>query len=485
MKSIQVSSILLSLLPFTEGISLHRRQNGLEPRVMSVEIQRQGITNPIANDRKRFRRRDGTVDMSIDNEVRDSPHWHKSSLINSIQQSLYFLNVSLGTPPQNFRLHLDTGSSDLWVNAQGSKLCSTHANICAESGLYSPNKSSTYDYLNSDFNISYADGSGASGDYATETFRMGSVKIEDLQFGIGYVTSDNEGVVGIGYKVNEAQVGQLNRDPYDNLPAKLAANGIIASNAYSLYLSDLESATGTLLFGGVDQEQYVGKLVTLPINKINDEFSEFYITLNSVSADSETISDSLNLGVVLDSGSTLSYLPARLTQDIYDVVGAQYDEGQSVAYVPCDLANDSGNLTFSFQNSAEINVALSELVLDFTVITGQQMSFNNGQQACTFGIAPTTSDISILGDTFLRSAYVVFDLNNNEISLAQSNFDVSGSHILEIGSGKHPVPSGTGGGKSGSGNKENGAGSLSPLGSDGVLSMLAGAIALGFAWMLI
>jgi hypothetical protein len=337
--------------------------------------------------------------------------------------------------------------------------------------------------LNSDFNISYADGSGASGDYATETFRMGSVKLEDLQFGIGYVTSDNEGVLGIGYKSNEAQVDQLNRDAYDNLPAKLASKGLIASNAYSLYLNDLESATGTILFGGVDQEQYIGDLVTLPINKMNGEFAEFSITLQSVSADSETIVKDLDLGVILDSGSTLSYLPATLTSDIYDIVGAQYEEGESVAYVPCDLGNDSGNLTFKFKDPAEISVPLSELVLDFTDVTGRQLSFDNGQAACTFGIAPTTGDISILGDTFLRSAYVVFDLENNEISLAQSNFDATKSHILEIGTGKHPVPTATGSGSSD--NKENAAASLSPLGGDAAISMVAGAFALGFAWMLI
>ncbi|KAJ4264821.1 hypothetical protein NW762_005064 [Fusarium torreyae] len=477
MKSNQVSSILLlSLLSCTEAISLQKRQDGLEPRVMAVSMQRRQIANPVAHDRKRLNRRDGSVNIGIDNE-----------------QSLYFLNATLGTPPQEFRLHLDTGSSDLWVNAAGSELCSTHANICSDSGLYNANKSSTYQYLNGDFNISYADGSGASGDYATETFRMGDVKLEDLQFGIGYDTSDNEGVLGIGYASNEAQVGELNAKPYDNLPAKLASKGLIASNAFSLYLDDLDSSTGTILFGGVDQQQYTGELVTLPINQVNGEYAEFYITLNSVSAGSETVGEDLALGVVLDSGSTLTYLPSQLAEAIYELVGADYQDGESTAYVPCNLADDSGNLTFRFSDPAEITVPLSEMVLDFTDVTGRQMSFDDGQQACTFGIAPSQGDISILGDTFLRSAYVVFDLENNEISMAQSNFDASGSHILEIGSGKNAVPSATGAsdpaspssGDPENNNKDNAAGSLSPFGSDGLVSMYAGALALVFAWLLI
>ncbi|EKJ76280.1 hypothetical protein FPSE_03535 [Fusarium pseudograminearum CS3096] len=462
------STLFLSLLASTEAISLHKREHGLEPRVMSVPIQRRQIDNPLAHDRKRLNRRAGTVNVGIDNE-----------------QSLYFLNASIGTPPQNFRLHLDTGSSDLWVNSVNSELCDTHANICAESGLYNANKSSTYEYVNSEFNISYADGSGASGDYVTDAFRMGEVSIKDLQFGIGYITSDNEGVIGIGYTSNEAVVDQPDPEFYKNMPARLASDGVIASNAYSLYLDDLESATGKILFGGVDEQHFIGDLVTVPIMKINDEYSEFYVKLQSINSGSEIVGEDLDLGVVLDSGSTLTYLPASVTDSIYQLVGADYEEGQTTAYVPCDLANQGGNLTFKFTSPAEITVPLSELILDFTDITGRQMSFTNGQAACSFGIAPSTSQVSILGDTFLRSAYVVFDLDNNEISLAQSNSEATGSHILEISKGKNAVPSATGSEGPQSSGSENAAGSLSPLESTGAVSILAGAMALTFAWFLI
>ncbi|KAF5023742.1 hypothetical protein F66182_4175 [Fusarium sp. NRRL 66182] len=431
-------------------------------------MQRRRIDNPVAHDQRRHSKR-GTVDMGIDNE-----------------QSLYFLNASLGTPPQQFRLHLDTGSSDLWVNSADSELCSTRGSVCDESGLYNANKSSTYRYVASNFNISYADGSGASGDYATETFRMGEVEVEQLQFGIGYDSSDSEGVLGIGYPSNEAQAAELGEKPYKNLPAKLAADGLIASNAYSLYLDDLESATGSILFGGVDQAQYTGHLVTLPINKIDGVYAEFYITLQGLRSGSETIAQDMSLDVVLDSGSTLTYLPARAAEDIYDLVGAQYEEGDQTAHVPCDLADDPGGLTFYFDGSAQITVPLSELVLDVTDSRERQLSFDNGEAACTFGIAPAQSDVSILGDTFLRSAYVVFDLENNEISLAQSNFDATESHVLEIGSGKNPLPSATGvdgpGSSSGSTDKkENMAGSLQ---GDGFAAAFAWAFALGFAWLL-
>jgi hypothetical protein len=72
MKLIQLqlsSTLFLSLFASTDAISLHKRQDGLEPRVMSVPIQRRKVDDPFAHDRRRLNRRDGTVDVGIDNEV--------------------------------------------------------------------------------------------------------------------------------------------------------------------------------------------------------------------------------------------------------------------------------------------------------------------------------------------------------------------------------------------------------------------------------
>ena len=48
-----------------------------------------------------------------------------------------------------------------------------------------------------------------------------------------------------------------------------------------------------------------------------------------------------------------------------------------------------------------------------------------------------------MGDTFLRGAYVVYDLENNEISLANTDYDGGDDDILEIGTGTAPVPGAT------------------------------------------
>lgn len=348
----------------------------------------------------------------------------------------------MGTPAQSLRLHIDTGSSDLWVNTPSSKGCESRGNPCAAAGTYTANSSSTYTYLSSDFNITYDDGSGASGDYATDTLTIGGATLASQQFGIGYTTTSSEGVLGVGYQLNEVQVVRLGKGVYDNVPAKMVTDNLISSNAYSLWLNDLDANTGNILFGGVDTDQFEGHLATLPIQQVDGEYSVFLIALTAVSLGSTTIASNQNVAVLLDSGTSLTYLPNDITEEIYQAVGATYDNQEGSAYVPCSLASNTTTLDYTF-TSPTISITMAELVLDIAGANGQPLYLPNGEQACVFGISPAGTSISVLGDTFLRSAYVVYDLSNNEISLAQTKFNVTTTNILEIGTGANAVPSAT------------------------------------------
>ena len=45
------------------------------------------------------------------------------SLDNNVQNGGYFVNVSMGTPPQQLTLQLDTGSSDTWAPSISAPIC--------------------------------------------------------------------------------------------------------------------------------------------------------------------------------------------------------------------------------------------------------------------------------------------------------------------------------------------------------------------------
>lgn len=225
--------------------------------------------------------------------------------------------------------------------------------------------------------------------------------------------------------------------------------GLINSNAYSLWLNDLDANTGSILFGGVNTDKYHGQLQTLPIIKEGSVFAEFVIALTAVSTSSNGHKMSVDIGgrsapVLLDSGSSLTYLPDKLAQSLFQEVGAQYYNQQQAAYVPCSLMNNDTTIDFTF-SSPTISVPMNELVINpGTNPDGSQVTFNDGTLACLFGISPAGQSTAVLGDTFLRSAYVVYDLANNEISLAQTNFNSTQDNILEIGTGTKSIPDATG-----------------------------------------
>ncbi|KAI5863095.1 acid protease [Durotheca rogersii] len=328
-------------------------------------------------------------------------------------------------------MHLDTGSSDLWVNTDGSRLCAQTSRPCAYGGTYNANESSTYGYVGSWFNISYVDGSGASGDYVTDTITIGSSTLTDFQFGVGYRSTSEQGILGIGYAANEVQVGRARLDPYENLPLKMVSSGQIPRNVYSLWLNDLDSSTGSILFGGVDSAHYTGALLTLPVQANGGIFAEFLITLTSLVLGNITITDNRALAVLLDTGSSLTYLPDDVVERIYQEVGAQYDSSAGAAYVPCALEDRTDTLDFDF-GGPRIAVEMNELVLDLITASGRRPTFANGVSACLFGIAPAGTGTNVLGDTFLRSAYAVYDLDRNEISIAQTRFNTTESNIQEV-----------------------------------------------------
>lgn len=270
-----------------------------------------------------------------------------------------------------------------------------------------------------------------------------------LQFGIGYQSTSADGILGIGYTADEAQVNSANLKSYANLPQAMANAGLIKSNAYSLWLNDLEANTGSIIFGGVDTDKYTGKLQTLPIQKEFDEYAEIIITLSNMSivngGKTQSLNTDLPTAVILDSGSSLTYLPNDLASAIYTALDVQYSEQDGAAFASCDLANENVTLDFTF-TSPTISIPINELILSVSSIEegrenpnsgdngeGSYGSSGNDENICLFGIAPSEGSMSVLGDTFLRSAYVVYDLANNEISLAQTDFNSTTSHVSEIG----------------------------------------------------
>lgn len=147
----------------------------------------------------------------------------------------------------------------------------------------------------------------------------------------------------------------------------------------------------------------------------------------------------LALPVLLDSGTTATYLPNDIANAIFQGVGAINDNDLGGWIVPCALSASPAKFTFAFGGSGgpSISVSLAQFVLPIILADGSTPEFSDiGGAVCNFGLFSSTPDSpSVLGDTFLRSAYVVYDLDNNIIALAETKFNRSDSNVQAIPSG--------------------------------------------------
>ncbi len=102
--------------------------------------------------------------------------------------------------------------------------------------------SSTLDIIGQGlFSISYVDGSHSDGSYFTDVFTIGGSTVTNMTMGLGEDTDINFGLVGIGYKTDEAIVSseRTTSAAYNNLPVVLMNEGITKTVAFSLWLNDL------------------------------------------------------------------------------------------------------------------------------------------------------------------------------------------------------------------------------------------------------
>lgn len=294
-----------------------------------------------------------------------------------------------------------------------------------------------------------------------------------MTMGLGLRTTIPYGLVGVGYALNEAIVGntQSTSSAYPNLPVSMVDAGLINTVAYSLWLNDLgmlrlscvympleltplsDANEGNILFGGIDTEKFLGdQLTRIDIYPTQDLYTSFLVAFTSLTAHSPSGSDTLTsaqfpVPVVLDSGTTLSYLPTDLAQQTWKEAGAVFSSQFQLAVIPCQMKNSKGYFSFGFAGpkGPRINVTMDELVLDLT--EGSPPIFNTGPykglDACEFGIQNFTSAPFLLGDTFLRSAYVVYDLLNHQIGIAPTNFNTTKSNIVAFPSLSAHIPSAT------------------------------------------
>ena len=255
----------------------------------------------------------------------------------------YFVDLRLGTPPQKLLLVADTGSDLVWVQCSACRDCSRHSPgssfLARQSTTFSPHH--CYDSacqlvplprhhrcnhtrLHSPcrYEYSYADGSVTSGFFSKETTTLNTssgreARLKGIAFGCAFRIS-GPSVSGASFNGAHGVMG-LGRGPI-SLSSQL---GRRFGNKFSYCLMDHTLSpppTSYLLIGGAQNDVAPGKgrvrYTPLHTNPLSPTF--YYIEIQSVSVDGVkllidpsvwTLDEQGNGGTVVDSGTTLTFLP--------------------------------------------------------------------------------------------------------------------------------------------------------------------------------
>ena len=314
----------------------------------------------------------------------------------------YYADITIGTPPQNFKVVLDTGSSNLWVP---SSECNSIA--CFLHSKYDHSVSSTYKKNGTDFAIQYGSGS-LEGYVSNDLITIGDLTIPKQDFaeatnepGLAFAFGKFDGILGLAY--DSISVNKMVPPFYNAIN-----QDIVDEKRFAFYLGDSTNENadgGEATFGGIDKSKFTGDITWLPVRRkaywevkfdaigLGDEFAELQ-----------------NHGAAIDTGTSLITLPSDLAEVINAQIGAK--KGWTGQYtVDCETRGSLPNLSFKF-NGKKFTISPYDYTLE---VSG----------SCISAITPMdfpepVGPLAIIGDAFLRRYYSIYDVENNAVGLANA-----------------------------------------------------------------
>lgn len=326
--------------------------------------------------------------------------------LQNLQDSEYYGEISVGTPPQKFLVIFDTGSSNLWVpSAQCDK---SKYPSCGNHSLYDHTKSSDYVSNGEKFTLPY--GSGVcSGFLSQDTLTWSNFTVPSVVFGEvnqepGAVWSEVpfDGICGMG-------LPGIAMDKVETPFSYLMAAEKLASNTFSFYLSSLGAATSVLTLGGADPKYYEGEFTMLPTQKFLGNAGYWLINGDDIKIGGESLGSCTGwlsgnkCKMVVDTGTSVLTGPTKKLAPILAKIGNVSSD--------CSNLNTLPNITFTFGGKD------FDLEPSFYVIRARDDAASPWQ--CQLGMqAMDQLGLWILGDPFLRKYYSTYDPVNSKVGFA-------------------------------------------------------------------
>lgn len=318
--------------------------------------------------------------------------------VNNFLNAQYFSDITIGTPPQAFKVVLDTGSSNLWVPSTqcGSIACYLHSK-------YDSSSSSTFQKNGSSFEIRYGSGS-LSGFISKDTMTIGDIEIKDQLFaeateepGLAFAFGRFDGILGLGY--DSISVNGI-PPPFYNM----VEQGVIDEPVFAFYLGNTDQESEAT-FGGIDKKHYTGDLIKLPVRRK----AYWEVELEAITFGDETATLD-GTGAIVDTGTSLIALPSTIADLLNTQIGAKKSwNGQFT--VECEKRDSLPDLSFTL-------IGHNFTITPFDYILEVQGSCISAFMGMDF--PEPVGPLAILGDAFLRKWYSVYDLKNNYVGLGKA-----------------------------------------------------------------
>lgn len=305
----------------------------------------------------------------------------------------YFVEVGLGSESTPVYLLIDTGAGSSWVMGPG---CTSE--ICKAHNSFGPKDSTTFKDLEEPLKIAYAKGS-VTGTTGQDTLSFAGMKLP-ITIGIATTTSDDfahfpiDGILGLS----------LAKSPSPDRPhvwESIVASKSLKANFFGLSMNRNADGPndGEINFGTIDTSRYTGDLTYFPVYE--NKMSNWALTVGDVGFGKVKAGNPKRVGY-LDTGTTYMFGPKDDVATLHSLIKGATSEDGSTWTVPCETTVPAtitfGSNTYSISHKDWVSAKV------------------NG--VCTsniYGIGVLDDDSWLLGDTFLKNVYSVYDWDQTRI----------------------------------------------------------------------
>jgi len=346
----------------------------------------------------------------------------------------YYGEVSVGHPAQKFKVVFDTGSGILWVP---SKLCDDDS--CMQHEQLSEHKDKTLTVDEGYVNIKYGTGN-MRGRRATDLVEVAGVKVDRQDFLLSTNENGNvfrqgrfDGVMGLG----RSQLASILDHDGDGrgTPFYINAGSKLAEQKFSMYVSKKLGAPGALVLGGmnenliaVDASTGSKKEVAYHQGKSDSYWMVEIVSMKIQDPDANTLMEEVSSMAewpakgftgapargIVDSGTSLLVGPPHIMNKLLPYVKANHDctDLESLKSLEITMKDIHGKHQKYVLTPQDYVMKRDGMCKTGIGIMNIQLNMDN--------------PIIILGDTFLRKYYSVYDHKNNQVGLVEASHAVDG-----------------------------------------------------------